>query len=245
MFALAWVAAWGAGCAGRRATAASPGGPALQARGAARPAARRAPASGARRSRGGSRKPAIPPGVTCLLRLQRLGVAHRSLRPHGQLLAPMRVLGPIGGISLKPLARRPMVCDCRLVLAIHRASAALRQLDVRELQFSSAYRPARAGRARISRHAMGLAIDVHAVVAAGRRLRVSKDYERGLADPCEAGRVPVLNRMACLLKSRGLFDRVLTPDTNRAHRDHFHLAILSLERRRNPARRRPHPVISE
>jgi len=142
----------------------------------------------------------------------------------------------VGGITYRPLGRHGLVADCRLVLALHRAAPYLRNRGITELAFSGAYSYRMMPSGRPSRHALGLAIDVHQVRACARSggaplgcgakraeqdaglSRVDRDFELGLApeQACRGG-APVLNRMACLLKQWGLFDRVLTPDFDRAH----------------------------
>lgn len=181
----------------------------------------------------------IPGGLACLIRLRELEIPHRHLARLRGVDTPVQVLGPIGGVRFRPLGRIPLVADCRLVLALQRAAPYLRNLGVTELRFSSAYSYRMMPGGRPSRHAMGLAIDVHEVVAEGEVLRVSEDYEVGFEGGGCALNAALLNRMGCLLAELGLFDRVLTPDFDKAHYNHFHLAILSLHRRRRSPLPRP------
>jgi hypothetical protein len=182
----------------------------------------------------------LPGGLACLIRLRELEIPHRHLKRLRGVDTPVQVTGEVGGIRYRAMGRLPLVADCRLVLALHRAAPYLRSLGVGELHFSSAYSYRMMASGRPSRHAMGLAIDVHRVRAHGELLDVARDYELGFDDGggC-AINASTLNRMGCLLQQRGLFDRVLTPDFDRAHYNHFHLAILSLHRRRRAPRPRP------
>lgn len=173
----------------------------------------------------------IPGGVACLIRLREMQVPFDSIEQLKGVDTPVRITGPVGGIHYPSLGRRSLECDCRFALALLRAAPILRNLGVTEMHFSSAYRYTRAPSGRLSRHAYGLALDVHRVTVAGELLWISRDYQVALGDGCR-GDSPALNRMACLMKKWGLFDRVLTPDYNEAHHNHFHLAILSHERRR-------------
>jgi hypothetical protein len=189
------------------------------------------------------RSTTIPGGLACLIRLRELGVEHASLPALKGVLTPVRVGGPINGIRLRSLGRSPLVADCRLVLALHRAAPYLLQMGVEELHFSSSYRYSLMPSGRLSQHAMGLAIDVHKVTISGELLSVEEDFVLGLgADAC-GGASPPLNRMACLLRAWGLFDWVLTPDFDRAHRNHFHLDIYCLHRRRFPPKEAPAEVV--
>jgi hypothetical protein len=176
----------------------------------------------------------LPSGLACLIRLSDLGIPHRHLKQTIRgVNTPVRVTGPIAGILYKAMGRHPLVCDCRLALALHRTAPYLRNLGVTEMHFSSAYNYRRMPSGKLSRHAMGLAIDVHRVKVDGQLLTLEEDYELGLGEHegC-LGSSPVLNRIGCVLREKGLFDRVLTPDFDRSHYNHFHLAILSLHRRR-------------
>jgi hypothetical protein len=111
-----------------------------------------------------------------------------------------------------------------LALALHRAAPYLRDLGVRTLYFSSAYSYRRTSSGRLSRHAFGLAIDIHQVQVEEEVLDLRKDYELGMADICQLD-APLLNRLGCLFKALGLFDEVLTPDFDRDHYNHFHLSL--------------------
>ncbi len=178
----------------------------------------------------------LPGGLACLIKLKTNGIHHAHLRRLRGVDTPVRITGPIGGVLFRALGRLPLACDCRLALALHRAAPYLRNLGVTELHFSNAYSYRVMPSGRPSRHAMGLAIDVHRVKVGDEVLKLEEDYALSLPDGGCTGDSPVLNRVGCLLRDKGIFDRVLTPDFDRAHHNHFHLAILSLHRRRRPPR---------
>jgi hypothetical protein len=179
----------------------------------------------------------IPGGLACLIRLRALEIEFSSLPALRGVDTPVKVTGPIGGIVYAGLGGgpKPLYADCRLVLALHRAAPYLRSLGVKVMHFSNAYSYRLMPSGRLSQHAMGLAIDVHRVTIGDELLDVQEDFELAREDGC-AG--PPLNRMACLLKSWGLFDWVLTPDFDAAHRNHFHLDLYDLHRRKH----RPSPL---
>ncbi|WP_437321130.1 extensin family protein [Sorangium sp. So ce385] len=89
--------------------------------------------------------------------------------------------------------------------------------------------------ARPSQHALGLAIDVAALVKAdGARLDVKADWHGAIgAPPCGPGSEPKeptpqaveLREIICAVHASGLFNVVLTPNANEAHADHFHFDI--------------------
>ncbi len=187
----------------------------------------------------------IPGGLPCLIRLRELGVPFVSLPALRGVLTPVRVTGPIGGITYRPLGgRAPLVGDCRLVVALHRAAPYLANLGVTELHYSGAYSYRLMPSGKLSQHAMGLAVDVHRVKAGDELLDVRTDYTVGLEDGCAPGQ-PVLNRAACLLRAWRVFDWVLTPDFDRAHDNHLHLDIYCLHRRRFVPRDAPEMAIDD
>jgi hypothetical protein len=188
------------------------------------------------------RSTSIPGGLACLIRLKELGIPHVSLPPQRGVLTPVRITGAINGIAYHAMARLPLVCDCRLALALHRAAPYLLQMGVEELHYSSAYSYRLMPSGRLSQHAMGLAIDVHRVKIKGQLYDVQEDFVLGRENNCAADGPP-LNRMGCLLRAWGLFDWVLTPDFDRAHRNHFHLDIYCLHRRRYPQKPAPAEVV--
>ncbi|HLU66169.1 MAG TPA: extensin family protein [Kofleriaceae bacterium] len=162
-------------------------------------------------------------GERCLERLRAAGVdwkpAPRTRAVATPVLVPSMVLG---GVKLTPTYRRPpFVMDCHLALALAEHGEVLRQLGVRELRFSTIHEyrrirlRGRTGRA-LSRHSLGLAIDVYEVVTDdGERLEVVKRYRRG---------DPTLLAVERSVRSSLAFRRPLTPGNSpRSHRDHFHL----------------------
>lgn len=160
----------------------------------------------------------------CLEALKRWQVPHVLSPPRQGILTPIVVRGPIGGVEYFANGEQPLVCDCRLALALAHVAPEFRRRGVDRVRFSGAYVFRRTRKGRVSLHAHGLAIDVHEVVAGNRTLSVERDFARGLTSGCEPG-APLLNSLACGLRSTQLFRELLTPDYNWDHRDHLHLAI--------------------
>ncbi len=128
--------------------------------------------------------------------------------------------------------QRDSPLDCRLALALSRASRILAALGVSQVVWSSAYRPP-SGDGKPNKHTRGLAVDVHAFVFRdGIRAVVAADYERGLGfqedDSClgwpTTRRAALLRLVACRLDEAELFQELITPDYDRGHWNHFHLA---------------------
>ena len=146
-------------------------------------------------------------------------------------LAIERVVTPItvpsmtfGGVKIVSWFRKPpFVMDCHLALGLTTFGKDLYELGVRELTFSSIYRYTKVrvgGRTKntLSRHALGLAIDVRSVTDAdGRVAVVAADYK--LDDP-------LLLRLEDFLNDAGGFRTVLTPKNDPiSHHDHFHVEV--------------------
>lgn len=169
----------------------------------------------------------IPGGLTCLLRLDQLGIPYKSQNSVRGIQTPVIVDAPIGGITYVPMGRTPLLADCRLILALHRAAPYLQNLGVSEMHFSGAYSYRLMASGKPSMHALGLAIDVHRLRVNGEMLDLKEHFEVGRYETCHSN-LPSLNRIGCLLKELGIFDWVLTPDFDYAHYNHFHLDIYPL-----------------
>jgi hypothetical protein len=142
----------------------------------------------------------------------------------------------LGGIKITSIWRKgPFVMDCLLALALAESgSDVFRSLGIAELRFSSihSYRNV-AGTRILSRHAIGLAMDVFEIVTEdGRTLVVERDYPD----------VILVTLERWIDESRS-FRFLLTPGNDpRHHHDHFHFeATSSTDRRRRLNARAPGP----
>lgn len=172
----------------------------------------------------------------CLRLLRALKVPFTPLKSVKGVATPVRILGnTIGRTRYLPrYSSNTMVMDCRLAVALHRANEIFKVNRISGVVFSNFYswRHVEAS-GRLSRHALGLAIDVHAFVdQKGARLDVTGDYEKGLGKgrTCE-GRAKtykgrVLRDLACDLDASGLFESVLTPDYDAGHENHYHISVF-------------------
>jgi hypothetical protein len=164
-------------------------------------------------------------GKACTTRLDALGVAWRPAGKLKKIATPITVPSmTFGGVKLSPTFRPPpFVMDCHLALALATFGKDLHDLGVREVRFSRiyGYTPVRTGgrtRSVLSRHALGLAIDIRGIVDdTGREAVVVRDY---LADD------PLLLRVEDFLNDSGGFRTVLTPRNDpKSHDDHFHVEV--------------------
>jgi hypothetical protein len=174
--------------------------------------------------------------LACLRMLRSLKVPFRKLRSVKGVATPVKIIGSrIGRTRYQPrYTKNNMVMDCRLALAMRRADEIFRINGIRTVVWSNFYswrRVATSG--RLSRHALGLAIDIHAFYdKQGRKLAMTRHYETGLGrgKTCE-GRAKtlkgrILRDLACDFDVSNLFESVLTPDYDAGHRNHFHLGVF-------------------
>ncbi len=170
----------------------------------------------------------IPGGEECLSELDALGVHYQALGAKPGIEQLVVIRGPLGNVRYFANGGLPLICNCRLGVALARISPLLRELRITDVRFSGAYVPRTQKNGRPSLHARGLAIDVHEIITPEGSLSVDKHFIRGLGPECPAG-APLLNRLRCELARTSLFRELITPDHNKDHRDHLHLGISPLE----------------
>jgi hypothetical protein len=162
-------------------------------------------------------------GKVCLDRLDELAVPWKSGKVTDKVATP--VLVPqmeLAGIQLVTIYRKPpFVMDCHLAAALAEHGVALHDLGVRTIKFSSIHRYTKVrvdGKVldKLSRHALGLAIDVWSVIDVdGIEHIVKDDYVTG---------DELLLAIEQSINDSGAFRMVLTPANDpKSHDDHFHL----------------------
>jgi hypothetical protein len=130
--------------------------------------------------------------------------------------------GTLGGIAYVPVfGQGPHKMDCQLARALAIIGPELAAAGVREVHFGSIYRWSNVrvgGKTKnvLSRHALGLAMDVVSFVDdAGREANVARDYPHG---------DPLLLEVEHTIDASSSFRLVLTPNNDPiSHKDHFHL----------------------
>jgi hypothetical protein len=183
--------------------------------------------------------PRPPADDACLARLRARGVAFSEGPPLQGVRTPVTVHGDRFMPRLTPRGDRPAQMDCQLALALTEAAPIFRRMGISELEYSAAYHYRNRRRSdQLSTHAAGLAIDVHVFRGRGGEHVVARNFERrpgrwarapgpGWFESCvdrpRTARGRTLRRLACRLRLDESFRLILTPDTDRDHRDHFHL----------------------
>ena len=164
-------------------------------------------------------------GSGCRRKLDALGIGWKKAKREGRIATPIELKQmELAGVKLVSVFRKPpYTMDCHLALGLATYLPQLYDLGVRELRFSSIHRDTKvrvAGQTKnmMSRHALGLAIDVRSFVdATGREAVVETDYPA--ADT-------LLLQIEQVLNDSGGFRTVLTPRNDpKSHYDHFHLEV--------------------
>jgi len=179
----------------------------------------------------------------CLAELDRLGVPYRREEPHSGIATPIRLTGPVGGVLYVGQGRDPdstpfTLLDCRMALTLVEFSKILRKHGVVKVTHYSMYRPNHRGKPAGSGgrtgHRGGLAIDVATFqLEDGSTVSVLKDFAGKRRAPvcgpkASPGSTPharLLRSIVCEADDQRLFHVVLTPNHDRAHRNHFHLEV--------------------
>jgi len=184
---------------------------------------------------------------TCEAELQSRHVAFARAEDTPGVRAPVRLQGPLHGVSIRsvfpPPARthsRADLVDCRLALSLDDFASAIAQRGIVEVQMLSAYRPrAESGCTNKydgEQHCAALAVDVGSFKRAdGAMLNVERDFHGSVGTlTCRNGTHPTpatpaareLWEIACDAAGK-YFLVVLTPNWNAEHKNHLHLELTT------------------
>jgi hypothetical protein len=184
----------------------------------------------------------------CLSELGRLQIKFDKAGPSPGVLIPVRLLGPVSGVAYrtdypdKQRSKVPFeVFDCRLVVALSAWSETLVAHDISEVRIFSAWRPpsARFPAGKITTaHPGGLAADIRVFKRGqgkGEALDVEADFHGQIGSiACGKGARPPepdtprareLRTIYCAAVDAHLFHLLLSPNHDRAHRNHFHVEV--------------------
>lgn len=182
----------------------------------------------------------------CEAEIKTRNLPFTSEATHG-VLAGGRLTGPIRGVtfrsrlSAEQRATSPWeVLDCRLALALDDFAEVLVAHDIVEVRHYSMHRVAQkswpAGKVG-SQHFGGMAIDAAIFITKdGTKMDVNDDwFGRIGAKTCGPDARPrrktdaslALRAILCETAAKRIFNVILTPNHNRAHRNHFHLDITA------------------
>jgi hypothetical protein len=181
----------------------------------------------------------------CEAELETRGIAFEAETARG-VLVPIRLKGSLHGVEFRTNLGEEQratslweIADCRLVLALDDFAAILAEHDIVEVRHYSMYRkpPDRWADDKLgTRHNGALALDAARFIRRdGTKLDVLDDFKgkrgsktcgpkaRKVKDPAAIE----LREIVCAVVERHLFNVVLTPNFNRAHRNHLHLEVTA------------------
>lgn len=168
-------------------------------------------------------KTMVASGKACLQKLDELNVSYKKVEREGRIVEPITSDGmTFGGVRYVPVyGTGPRKLDCHLAVALATFGKDLASVGVRTVHFGSLYRwsKVRVGgltKNILSRHALGLAMDITAFTDdQGRTAYVARDYQKDDA---------LLLAIERAVNTSGKFRLLLTPKNDPAsHKDHFHL----------------------
>jgi hypothetical protein len=160
----------------------------------------------------------------CEAKLDRAGVEwdrkEREGRVVNAIVVPSMTFGNVKYTNMWG-SKGPFVMDCQLALALETIGPELHALGVREVKFGSVFRwsNVRSGgvtKPYLSRHSLGLAMDISAFIDdTGREAKIARDYMK---------EDQLLHGIEQLINANGNFRIVLTPKNDPiSHDDHFHI----------------------
>ncbi len=172
-------------------------------------------------------------GQVCLNMLTRLKIPWKPGRSKRGLVNPVELSSHmLNGVYYHWYwgSEPDMLLDCRMVLTLFIAGPVFRKHGFDEVLYTSSYRYTRiSGTRRLSRHAVGMALDVKALRGPnGVVAVVERDWHRykGTPDDCVGplpqGPARKMRELACEFETLPLFGGILTPDYDYDHRNHYH-----------------------
>ncbi|MGM0597412.1 MAG: extensin family protein, partial [Myxococcota bacterium] len=173
-------------------------------------------------------------GGKCYNLLRQLGIEFELGPKKRGIVYPVSLKNKrIGGVYYKwAWGNKPYILfDCRMVVSLWLAAPVFLKHGYDEVIYTSTYRYTKvAGTNRWSRHASGMAIDIKALRGPDKVIGVvERDWKRvrGTKNNCVGsvtGRAKRMRSLICEFEKHPIFRRILTPDSDHAHRDHFHVS---------------------
>ena len=182
----------------------------------------------------------------CIALLNERHIPYSREDPKRGVMIPVRLTGKLGGVIYRtdfPEDERGSVpwevFDCRLVLSLDDFGEVLRAHSIAEVRMFSAWRPPAKSWPMTEwarRHQGALAIDVRELRKDnGEVLNVLEHFhgQLGAAQCVAAARAPSSDRpesrelhdLVCAAVEAHVFNSILTPNYNPAHKNHFHLEL--------------------
>jgi hypothetical protein len=190
-------------------------------------------------------RPAKGQDRACLKRLKAAGIRFRMLVNVKGVKTPVQVLSRRLGRVLYRKSwsnKRRFILDCQMVEVLAAMGPEIRKAGVATIYYSSSWRYSIVkGARRLSKHAYGKALDITAIDGVFGYASVVRHYERGKWGCGALNKTPrgkAWRKLYCALKKRRAFRIIFTPDTDRGHRDHYHVEGPNWRIRLKPRTRR-------
>jgi hypothetical protein len=183
-----------------------------------------------------------PADTSCHAMLDGLGLDWSVASPTRGIADPVRVQPYINGVAFRYVSRdepTAMLMDCELAVRLYRLTEVLIPFGIDEVIHIGIYNyrcigggDPDSGTCTPSQHAYARAIDLHAfgLEGSGDTYSTETDFvitTRGDSCPIESfsEKDRILKEIACALWSERIFQIVLTPNYNDAHRNHYHVDL--------------------
>jgi len=183
------------------------------------------------------------PDFTCAEWMDFFGVEFSDGPVTQGIPEPVTATLPIAGMPYRYVSdqtpRETLLADCSLIRALADTAGVLRARDVVEVADIGIYNYRCIGGGTppncpngVSQHAYAKAIDIAGyTLSDGSFYSVNDDWvidgasEETCSAATEGGKDSFLHEIICEQKARGIWNIVLTPNFNEAHRNHFHVDL--------------------
>jgi hypothetical protein len=183
--------------------------------------------------------------ISCRQILESVGIKYTVGPANKGVADPVTVTPPLGGIDYfsygSATRRQTFFMDCTLAVALHKLGRALKPKGVVAIEDIGVYNYRCIGggnpdtdSCEPSQHAYAKGIDIHELRGSdGATYNVETDFvidpdsEKTCSAATSNAKDKFLHESACLMKSLDIFNIILTPNYNAAHRNHFHVDLTT------------------
>lgn len=176
-------------------------------------------------------------GGSCQTQLNALGVTWKDSGAVKGIADPITVSSPIRGVDFRYVASKttaPILGNCAFFLKLAVAADKMKAYGVAEFTHIGTYNYRTiAGSSKLSQHALGMAIDIAGFRTTGgvyySVANNSHFVKNTSGGTCSQARTTAGDKLfkgwACDVHAANIFNIILTPNYNAAHRDHFHIDL--------------------
>ncbi len=178
-------------------------------------------------------------GSDCQAQLRSLGLTFKDSGAVKGIADPVTVSSPIRGVAFRYVASSstsPILGNCAFFVKLAAAADKMKAWGVAEFTHIGTYNYRTiAGSSKLSQHALGMAIDLAGFKTTGgvyySIANNSHFVKNTSSSTCSQARTTagdkLLKGWACDAAGANIFNIILTPNYNAAHRDHFHVDLTA------------------